>query len=148
MRRLRLNRRPIAYKISIVVVAIGVLAWSLIHVAFVAGKPPQYKLVPLSTNKSEYGKAVARFSNPSALDHIRIPVIAQSGESLLSDEVNRVKWLIVSKYWPRPHKIERIELVSSNELYVVVHALFGRANRTLFLKKENDAWIVFAGEAK
>jgi len=149
MKPLRTDRKLRAVKVASAVVAGVLLAWVLVHVAFFARKLPQYKLVPLSTNPTEYSNALARFSNPFALDNIKIPVLIDEEAGLVSrrDEA-QIKWLVAGTFWVRPRTIERIELGSTNEIYVVVRPLFGRADSTLFVKKENAKWIMFAGEAK
>lgn len=149
MKSSRTDRKFRAFKVAGAVVAAVLLTWVLVHVAFLARKLPQYKLVPLSTNPTEYSNALARFSNPSALDNVKIPVLIDDNGRLVStSEESQIKWLVAGTFWLRPRKIERIELGSTNEMYVVVRPLFGRTDSTLFVKKENAKWIMFAGEAK
>lgn len=149
MRPLRTDRKLRAFKVAITVVATVLLTWVSVHVVFLARKLPRYKLVPLSTNPAEYSNALARFSNPSALDNVKIPVLIDDKGGLVSsrDEA-QIKRLVAGTFWLCPHKIDRIELASTNEMYVVVRSLFRNAESTLFVKKENAKWIMFAGEAK
>ena len=149
MKPLRSDRKLCAFKVAIALVVAVLLTWVLVHVAFFARKLPQYKLVPLATNPTEYSNALARFSNPSALDNVKIPVLISDKEGLAStrDEA-QIKRLVAGAFWLRPRRIERIELGSTNEIYVVLRPLFGREDITLFVKKENAKWIMFAGAAK
>jgi hypothetical protein len=150
MKSLRAGHKLRAFRLASAVVAAVFLAWALVHVAFYARKIPQYKLVPLSTNPTEYSKALARFSDhPSALDNVKIPVLSNDQERLVatSDEA-QIKRLVAGRFWLRPRKIERIEFSATNVIYVVVRPLFGRSESTLFVGKEKAKWFMFAGEAK
>jgi hypothetical protein len=135
-------------KAIVVAFAIMIATWSMVHFVFLVANVPQYELVPLPNNPVAYSNAVVRFSNPTLLNHVRIPVLLGNHKRCLAPgEEHQVRWLVAERFWLRPRKIERIEVSSSNEVYVVVRPWFGRVNTTLLMKKEDAKWIILAGEA-
>jgi hypothetical protein len=145
----RLSKKRSYVKVAAVALGTVLAIWFLVHLVFLTSNISLYELVPLATSPAQYSNVVARFTDPTALNNVRIPVRIDKKEGAFDpEELWQIRRLVAAKFWLRPRKIEGIELSSSNEVFAVVRPLFGASSSTLFVKKESSGWIILTGEAK
>ena len=110
---------------------------------------PQYVLSPLTSDMATWSNIAGRFNNKDLLTNVYIPKLIKPDEpgKIPPEELKLIRRLVDEKYGMFPCRLEKVEIVESNNVYIIVKPNFGISSQhKLHLEKESGQWCLFTGE--
>ena len=126
-------------------VAIIPLIWVAAHCWNLTRTVPKYESVPLSSDPAAYRDLAARVPDDAFLRHHSItkPLGPDNGNVFPKTEENAIRIRLEARYALWPRRIERFEIVNSNEVVVVLAPKRGEAQSTRLFTRENGRWSIW-----